>query len=96
MAEPILHKSPPEEPKKSELNLPEICLKENQHLPPKVIEPINALEGPFPLIKAASVCYLPGPADHFIGILEETISNLTRLQKDLNEIEGMLAKGGEL
>jgi hypothetical protein len=37
-----------------------------------------------------------GPADHFVGILEETISNLTRLHEDLSEILRILVKGGEL
>jgi hypothetical protein len=96
MAEPILHNSPPKEPNKSELKLPEIYLNGSQHEQPVIIESINALEELPPTIRLASVCYLPGPADHFVSIPEVTITNLTRPYADLSEIQGMLAKGGVL
>jgi hypothetical protein len=96
MAESILHNSPPKEPKKTDPKPdPETYLNGSRYLPPEAIEPINALERLSPLIKAASVCYLPGPADHFVGILEETITNLTRLHEALREIDEILVKGGD-
>jgi hypothetical protein len=96
MAEPILHNSSPDESNKSELKFPEICLNGNQYQSPEISESILVPEGLRPLIKTANVCYLPGPADHCVGILEETITNLTRLHEDLREIEKMLVNGGEL
>jgi hypothetical protein len=94
MAEPILHNSPPEEPNKSESNLSEICLNGNQHQSPEIMEPIQDLDEIPPIIPEASACYLSGTADHFIGILEETVSNLTRLHEDLSKIQKMLMRGG--
>jgi hypothetical protein len=95
MAEPILQKSPSVEANKSELKLPESCLNGSQHRLPAITEPIHALDGLPPTIRAASVCYLPGSADHFVSILEETVSNLTLLHEYLSEIEKMLVKGGD-
>jgi hypothetical protein len=83
MADPILHKSPPEEPNKSDLILnSEIC----QNCTQSLFEPINPRDAG----------YLPRIGSHFIRILETTVSNLTRLHDDLSEIEKMLMKGGAL
>jgi hypothetical protein len=82
MAEPILHKSPPEEENKSDLKSnPEICPNDAKDL----FEPLNPKDAG----------YLPGIGSHFIGILETTVLNLSRLHQDLTEIEKRL-KGGEL
>jgi hypothetical protein len=97
MAEPILHKSPPKESNKTTSCLDsEICQGECRQQSPEIPEPIQDLDEIPRIIPEATVCYLPGPADHFIGILEETISNLTRLHEDLSKVQNMLMKGGEL
>jgi hypothetical protein len=82
MAEPILHKSPPEEDNKSDLKSnSEICPNDARDL----FEPLNPKDAG----------YLPGIGSHFIGILETTVLNLSRLHQDLTEIERLL-KGGAL
>ena len=82
MAEPILHKSPPEEENKSDLKSnSEICPNGTQCL----FEPVNPRDAG----------YLPGIGSHFIGILEATVLNLAYLHEDLSKIEKMLVKGGE-
>jgi hypothetical protein len=96
MAVPILHKSPPKESNKTGADPnSRICLNGSQHRLPAITETINALDGLPPLHKAANICSLPGPSDHFVNILEKTIANLTRLHEDLSKIEKMLVKGGE-
>jgi hypothetical protein len=97
MAEPIVPKSPPKESNKTESKLDsEICLNESQRRSPEMVESIHIPTEIPRIIREAAVCYLPGPADHFVGILEETIANLTRLHGDLSEIQKMLVKGGVL
>jgi hypothetical protein len=91
MAEPILHKSPPKESNKTTS-----CLDSNHYQSPDIEQSIPALDEIPPIIAEATVCYLPGPADYFVGILEETVSNLTRLHEDLNKVQKMLVKGGAL
>jgi hypothetical protein len=94
MAETIVPKSPPEESKKTELSPDSgICLNECRHLSPEAEEPIVVPDEIPQLINAAGVGYLPGPADHFVGILEETVSNLTGLHEDLIKLQEMLVKG---
>jgi hypothetical protein len=96
MAERILHKSPPKEPNKTESKMDsEICLNESLHRSPAITGLINAL-AELPMMKAASVCYLPGPVVHCVGIHDEIISNLTRLHEDLSALQEMLGKGGAL
>jgi hypothetical protein len=81
MAEPILHKSPPEDANKNDLKLnSEICLNRAMCL----LELVNSRDSG----------YLPGIGSHFITILETTVSNLTHLHNDLSKIEEMLKKGG--
>jgi hypothetical protein len=82
MAEPILHKSPPEEDNKSDL-------KSNSEICP------NDARDLFETINSRDTGYLPGIGSHFIGILETTAINLGRLHQNLTEIEKRL-KGGEL
>jgi hypothetical protein len=95
MAEPIVPKSPPEKSKKTELKPDSsICLYEGCHLSPETKEPIVIPDEIPQLINAAGVGYLSGPADHFVGILEETVANLTGLHEDLRKLQEMLAKGG--
>jgi hypothetical protein len=89
MAEPILHNSPPKE-----FNKTESSLDSDHYQSPEIEESILALDEIPPIILEATVCYLPGPADHFVGILEETVSNLTRLHEDLSKVQKMLVKGG--
>jgi hypothetical protein len=95
MAEPIVPKSPPEESKKTE-SPPDsdIWIDEGGHLSSETREPIVMPEKIPPLIYPAGVGYLSGPADHFVGILEETVANLTDLHEDLRKLQEMLAKGG--
>ncbi|MBN1224158.1 MAG: hypothetical protein JXB23_13000 [Candidatus Aminicenantes bacterium] len=95
MAEPILHKSPPKESNKTESSPDsEIRLNECRHQSPGIMEPIHDLDQ-IPLqIRDATVCYLSEPANHFVGILEETVSNLTRLHDWLSKIERTMVKGG--
>jgi hypothetical protein len=96
MAEPIVPKSPPKESNKT-TSCPdsEICRSECRQRSPESI-PTQDLDEIPPIIPEATVCYLPGPADHFTGILEETVFNLTRLHGDLRKIHEMLVEGGEL
>jgi len=72
MAEPILHKSPPEEDNKSDL-------KSNSEICPNDARDLFESQNP----KDAG--YLPGIGSHFIGILETTALNLSRLHRDLTE-----------
>jgi hypothetical protein len=83
MAEPILHKSPPEEEIKSDLKSnSEICTGGSFCL----FEPDNS----------RNASYLPGIGSHFAVILKTTVPNLNRLYMDRDETERMLPKGGEL
>jgi hypothetical protein len=95
MAEPIVPKFPPEESKKTELPPDsDICLNECRHRSSEAEEPIVVPDEIPQLINPAGVGYLPGPADHFVGILEETVVSLTGLHEDLLKLQEMLAKGG--
>jgi hypothetical protein len=97
MAEQIVHKSLSKESKKTESNLDfEICSNEYRQQSSEFIEPTNPTDENPPLIREATVCYLPAPADHFVSILEETISNLTHLHEDLSKLQEILVKGGVL
>ncbi len=97
MAEPILHKSPSKEPKKTESMLDsEICLIGPRAQFPAITEPIHTPDILTPTINAPKAYYLPGTAGYLAEILEETVSNLTLLQEYLSGIEKMLVKGGEL
>ena len=95
MAGPILQKSLPKEPNKTELNLdPEIYWNDRGNQSPVITAPTHTLDGLRPMIEAAKIYCLPGIAGYFVSILEETVLNLTRLHEDLSKIEKMLVKGG--
>jgi hypothetical protein len=97
MAERILHNSPPNESNKTKSSLDSgIRQNECRHESPEFEESIPALDGIPPLIREATVGYLPRPADYCVGILEETVANLTRLHEDLIRLQEMLVKGGVL
>ncbi len=96
MAEPILPNSPPKQSNKTESSPHlEICTNECQQHSQEFIEPTHPTDENPPLIREATVCYLPGTADYCVGILLETIFNLSRLHEDLTKIQGMLVEGGE-
>jgi hypothetical protein len=96
MALPILTNSPPKESNKTESNPDfEICTNEYQQQSPEFTEPTRATEENPPLIREATVCYLSVTADYCVGILLETVINLSRLHDELTELQEMLVKGGE-
>jgi hypothetical protein len=95
MAEPILHKSPHKKRKKS-VARPDSGIWLNFRQPPKpvIIGQAQSHEGLNPTIETANIHSLPGIADHFAGILEESGSNPTHLHDWLSEIEKTMVKGG--
>jgi hypothetical protein len=96
MAEPIVPKSPSEDSNKTESSPDfEIYTNECRQHSQEFIEPAHLTDEIPPLIREATVCYLPRTADYSVGILEETVSNLTRLHEDLSKVQKMLVKGGE-
>jgi hypothetical protein len=96
MAEPILHKSPPKEPNKTELSPDsEIRLNECRHKSPEITDPIHGLDEAPRIIGESTVYNLPGTADYSVGILLETIFNLSRLHDELTKLQEMMVKGGE-
>jgi hypothetical protein len=96
MAEPIVPKSPPKDFNKTESNLDfEICTNECQQKSPEFIEPTHSTDESPPLIQEATVGYLPGNANYCVGILLETVINLSRLHDELTKLQEMLVKGGE-
>ena len=95
MAGPILQKSLPKDPNKTELNLePELYLNGRQDRSPIITAPTHSRDGFMATIEAAKIHCLPGTAGYFVSILEETVSNLTLLHECLSKIEKMLVKGG--
>jgi hypothetical protein len=97
MAESILHNSPPKESNKTESNLnSENCPNESRDQSPEIINPIRATEEIPLIIKGATICFLPGNTDYSVGILLETIVNLSRLHEELTKLQEMMAKGGAL
>jgi hypothetical protein len=96
MAERILHNSPPKESPKTALNSNlEICQNECRNQLPEIIESTHVPTEIPPIIRETTVGYLPRPADYCVGILLETIFNLSRLHEDLTKIQESLVKGGE-
>jgi hypothetical protein len=96
MAEPILHKSPPKESNKTE-SKPDFEFRMNgyRHQSPEIMEPTQASDEIPPIIREATVCYLPGTADYSVGILLQTLLNLSRLHDELTKLQETLVKGGE-
>jgi hypothetical protein len=96
MALPILTNSPPKESNKTESSPDfEICTNECRQQSPEFIEPTHPTDEIPPIIREATVCYLPETADYCVGILLETVINLSRLHDELTELQEMLVKGGE-
>ena len=94
MTEQIVHKSSSKEFNKSESNLDsEIHSNEYWQQSPEFIEPTHPTDESPPLIREATVC-LPGTADYCVGILLETVINLSRLHDELTKLQEMLVKGG--
>ncbi len=97
MAEQIVHKSPSKKFNKSDSDLDsEIHSNEYLQQSPEIEDPIQTENAIPPLIREATVSYLPGPAGYLVGILEETVINLTRLHEDLSKLQELLVKGGVL
>jgi hypothetical protein len=95
MTEQIVHKSPSKEFNKSESSPDfEICTNECRQQSPEFIEPTHPTDEIPPLIPETTVCYLPGTADYCVGILLETVINLSRLHDELTKLQEMLVKGG--
>jgi hypothetical protein len=96
MAEPIVPKSPPKESNKTE-SKPDFEIHTNEYWQqsPENTESIRATDAIPPIIREAPVCYLPGTADYSIGILLQTLFNLSRLHDELTKLQEMLEKGGE-
>jgi hypothetical protein len=96
MAEPFLHNSLPKESNKTESSRDsEIHKEECPHKSPESTEPIRATEKILPLIKKATVYNLSGNADYSVGILLQTLLNLSHLHDELTKLQEMLVKGGE-
>jgi hypothetical protein len=95
MAERILHNSPPKESNKTESSPDsETRQDECQHQSPEIIEPIHELDAIPPIIREATVYNLPVTADYSVGILIQTLLNLSRLHDELTKLQEMLVKGG--
>jgi hypothetical protein len=96
MTEQIVHKSPSKEFNKSESSPDfEICTNECRQQSQEFIDATHPMDESPPLIREATVCYLPGTADYCVGILLETVINLSRLHDELTKLQEMLVKGGE-
>jgi hypothetical protein len=95
MAEPIVYKSSPKESNKTESSPHfEICTNEFRQHSQEFIEPTYPTDKIPPFIREATVCYLPGTTDYCVGILLETVINLSRLHDELTKLQEILVKGG--
>jgi hypothetical protein len=95
MAERILHKSLSKESNKTESS-PDSEIRPNEcwQQSPENTEPIRVTEEILPLIQKATVYNLSGTADYSVGILLQTLINLSRLHDELTKLQEMLVKGG--
>jgi hypothetical protein len=95
MAERIVPKSPPKESNKTESS-PDSVIRPNEcwQQSPENTEPIRTTEEILTLIQKATDYNLSGTADYSVGILIQTLLNLSRLHDELTKLQEMLVKGG--